>query len=179
MVPMGPSNERDETVRTPSPVLSPTSTLAENSASPPVRHRPTFARLVSVLDESEPKYKVLAKEEDITETPAHRETDSPAGLGIKFAPDSHSWENSPGSTLADTLSPYDPGAAHKADTPYWSSPGQGKRSVSSFQSSLQHGFASSPDTQPLHGKRSFTDTLRKTYEGMHRFGVVQQPAGSG
>lgn len=161
------SNGQNDTINTPSPTLSPTSTLMEDSPHAPVRHRPTFARLASVLDESQPRYQGLAKEEDITETPTHREEYSSSGLGISFASKVHSLEDSPGTTLANTLSTaYDSGAPHNPGSAYWSSPGQAKRSVSSFQSSLQQGFTSPSETQPLRVQRSFTDTLRKTYEGM-------------
>ena len=143
----------------PSPVLSPTSTLFEDSPRAPVRHRPTFARLASVMDGDTQRYDAVKDEDDITETPKIRETQSSTGLGI-------SYKTNPAEILqfakprivGDVDTAYDPGS------PYWSSKGP-KHSVSSFQSTLQQSVTSPDDMQPLRGKKSFADTLRMNYEG--------------
>ncbi|GAB7352167.1 hypothetical protein MBLNU459_g2649t2 [Dothideomycetes sp. NU459] len=166
------TNEIPDGRSTPSSALSPASTLVEDTSRSPIRHRPTFARLTSVLDDGQQKYNALKGEEDITETPAHRETTSVSGLGIEFS-DSPYTKHSSGASLADTLGiSYDPGAGHDPTTSDWPSPGRTKRAPSSFRSSIQQGFTPQSETQPLRHRQSFVDTLRMTYEVGPRYGRI-------
>lgn len=160
-------------IRSPSPVLSPTSTLFDRSPREgrnPIRHRPIYARLASVLDSTQQEYDydVVRGEED---TPTSQGADRAVGIGISFGPETTHTRNYSGSTTGDGLdTSYDPGAASTAargtEAPYGSANPRAKRSTVSFSgSALQQSWSSTPDTLPLRAKSSFTDIVKSQYDG--------------
>ena len=148
----------------PSPALSLASTLVEGSPQAPVRHRPPFTRLSSVVDESQHKYAPVQSEDDITNAPAHP-VSSTHGLGISFdgdfRPTKTSASNTPPIAGPEMLlkPSYDYPISH------WSSSHIPGHSVTSFQSSTQQTFACPSESQPLKSKQSFADTLRLHHNG--------------
>lgn len=157
-------------IRTPSPTLSPTSTLVDGSpreARTPVRHRPTFARLASVFDGTQQKYDVVKGDDEALNS----EREPVSGLGISYGPGAVHARTFSASTAASNIdTSYDPGsgkyAPYDTGSPYWSSTSRGKQSTTSFASTIQHSFSPRSDTQLLHGKPSFTETLKSHYDGM-------------
>lgn len=138
-----------ETVLSPSITLSPSSTLVDSSPRSPIRHRPTFARLTSALDNGQPRYETVKdvdEEADITV--------SGPGLGISYRElprePSHIRNLSGTTEVPDTpTQPFlDP-----------------NKSVASFQSSIRQSQGAQSETYLLRDKRSFTHNLRQHYNG--------------
>lgn len=172
----GALNEaRDDIHRSSSPATSPATALIELLNSP-VRHRPTFARLASVFDGNQLSYDaVKSNEDDITDAVPEHTDGARVGLGISIAPSSQLSNHASSTSLTglqDNQKPSPHSAAYSethdgsetAYSPYWSPPHLGKRSVSSFQSSLHQSITPS-DTRLLRDQQSATNFQRVADNG--------------
>lgn len=150
-----------QTIITPSPALSQTSTVFGSTPKPP-RQRATFARLASVDDG---RYTAIKNnEDDITEaTPYNDDHDTQHsqsyGLGISVIKDGRmdSAPNTAGLKNGFGISTH--------QVPLWSPKSAMKPSAYSSQASLPQHTAYEPDIQRLRNRRSFADSLRMVYDG--------------
>ncbi|THX73249.1 hypothetical protein D6D05_07482 [Aureobasidium pullulans] len=155
-----PLHSPPQTIITPSPALSQTSTVFESTPKPP-RQRATFARLASVDDG---RYTAIKNnEDDITEaTPYNDDHDTQHsqsyGLGISVIKDGRmdSAPNTAGLKNGFGISTH--------EVPLWSPKSAMKPSAYSSQASLPQHTAYEPDIQRLRNRRSFADSLRMVYD---------------
>ncbi|THX96146.1 hypothetical protein D6D03_08907 [Aureobasidium pullulans] len=155
-----PLHSPPQTIITPSPALSQTSTVFESTPKPP-RQRATFARLASVDDG---RYTAIKNnEDDITEaTPYNDDHDThhsqSYGLGISISKDGR-MDSAP--NTADLKNGF---GISTREVPLWSPKSAMKPSAYSSQASLPQHTAYEPDIQRLRNRRSFADSLRMVYD---------------